>query len=79
MKTAIVYYSQHHGNTKKLVDAIAAKHDVTLITLHDRPLKTELGEYYYLIECAGCSYESYQELSKTEGFSFRFLGCFDVE
>ena len=31
MKTAIVYYSQHHGNTKKLLDAIAEKHDVTLI------------------------------------------------
>lgn len=29
MKTAIVYYSRHHGNTKKLVDAIggiAKKH-----------------------------------------------------
>ena len=25
MKTAIVYYSQHHGNTKKLLDAIADK------------------------------------------------------
>lgn len=31
MKTAIVYYSKHHGNTKKLVDAIAAKWSVTLI------------------------------------------------
>lgn len=31
MKTAIVYYSQHHGNTKKLLDAIAARNDVTLI------------------------------------------------
>lgn len=31
MKTAIVYYSQHHGNTKKLVDAIGAAFDVTLI------------------------------------------------
>ena len=31
MKTAIVYYSKHHGNTKKLLDAIAEKHDVTLI------------------------------------------------
>ena len=27
MKTAIVYYSTHHQNTKKLVDAIAAAHD----------------------------------------------------
>lgn len=31
MKTAIVYYSRHHGNTKKLLDAIAQGHDVTLI------------------------------------------------
>ena len=31
MKTAIVYYSKHHGNTKKLVDAIAAAHEVTVI------------------------------------------------
>ena len=31
MKTAIVYYSRHHGNTKKLVDAIAARYDVALI------------------------------------------------
>lgn len=31
MKTAIVYYSRHHGNTKKLIDAIAAKHDVTAL------------------------------------------------
>ena len=31
MKTAIVYYSQHHGNTKKLLDAIAAQEEVTLI------------------------------------------------
>lgn len=31
MKAAIVYYSKHHGNTKKLIDAIAAQHDVTVI------------------------------------------------
>ena len=33
MKTAIVYYSQHHGNTKKLLDAIAAQEEVTLINV----------------------------------------------
>lgn len=31
MKTAIVYYSKHHGNTKKLLDAISDKKDVILI------------------------------------------------
>ena len=33
MKTAIVFFSLHHGNTKKLVEAIAAQNDVTLIDL----------------------------------------------
>lgn len=31
MKTAVVYYSRHHGNTKKLLDAIARQFDLTLI------------------------------------------------
>lgn len=31
MKTAIVYESTHQGNTKKLLDAIAQKHEVVLI------------------------------------------------
>ena len=32
MSTAIIYYSEHHGNTKKLLDAIAAADpDVVLI------------------------------------------------
>ena len=31
MKTAIVYYSKHHGNTKKLLGAIAEQAEVTLV------------------------------------------------
>ena len=31
MKTAILYESAHHGNTKKLLDAIQARYEVTLI------------------------------------------------
>lgn len=33
MKTAIVYYSKHHGNTKKLLDEIAKNHDVDLFDI----------------------------------------------
>ncbi len=36
IKTAIVYYSKHHGNTKKLLDAIAAAEDVTLIDVTEQ-------------------------------------------
>ena len=36
-KTAIVYYSQHHGNTKKVLDAIADHdNDVTLIDVTEK-------------------------------------------
>ena len=35
MKTVIIYYSQHHGNTKMLLDAIAAHEEVTLINVVD--------------------------------------------
>ena len=44
MKTAIVYFSKHHGNTKKLVDAIAAAHEVTLINAADGA-GASLGEF----------------------------------
>lgn len=37
MATAIIYYSQHHGNTKKLLDAIAAAEDVRLIDVTEAP------------------------------------------
>ena len=38
MKTAIVYYSRHHGNTRKLLDAIAASDgSVTLVDVTEQP------------------------------------------
>ena len=38
MKTAIVYYSKHHGNTKQALDAItAADENVTLIDVTEYP------------------------------------------
>lgn len=33
VKTVILYYSKHHGNTKKLVDAIKDKYDVTAVDI----------------------------------------------
>ena len=37
MRTTIVYYSKHHGNTKRLLDAIAATEKVTLIDVTEHP------------------------------------------
>lgn len=44
MKTAIVYYSAHHENTKKLLDAISAGADVTLIDAA-KATDCDLSEY----------------------------------
>ena len=58
MKTAIVYYSQHHGNTKKLLDAIAAKHDVTLIDVVKEP-SADLTGYDRIGFASGIYYTSF--------------------
>lgn len=53
--------------------------EITLVTVHDRPQKTELGEYNYILECTNCTYEDYLSLTENEAFTFRFLGSFPVE
>lgn len=54
------------------------KRNMTLVAVHDRPLKTELGEYCYLIECEGCSYKDFLKISAKTDFVIRYLGSFDV-
>ncbi len=51
---------------------------ITLVTIHDRPLKTELGEYNYVIECSGGSFEDCKKFTEKSGLGFRWLGSFDV-
>ncbi len=68
MKTAIIYYSQHHGNTKKLLDAMAAADpDLTLIDVASAG-DVDLTEYDRLGIASGIYYSSYakQVLSYAE-------------
>ena len=58
MKTAIVYYSKHHGNTKKLLDAIAAKNEVTLIDVTAQQ-PVDLAEYDRIGFASGIYYASF--------------------
>ena len=58
MKTAIVYYSEHHGNTKKLLDAIAAQHEVALINVTKQP-ETDLSAYDRIGFASGIYYTSF--------------------
>lgn len=54
-KTAIVYYSQHHGNTKKLIDAIASKFEITMIDV-TLGITKDLSEYDYIGFASGIFY-----------------------
>ena len=67
MKTAIVYYSAHHNNTKKLLDAIAESNDVTLIdVIKDKT--ADLSQYDRIGFASGIYYSSFakQLLAYTE-------------
>lgn len=61
MKTAIVYYSKHHGNTKKVLDAIAKKHEVTLIDVTTNPT-TDLSGYDRVGFASGIYYSKFHKL-----------------
>lgn len=58
MKTAIVYYSTHHGNTKKLLDAIAEKNEVTLIDVTGHP-SADVSEFDRIGFASGIYYASF--------------------
>ena len=58
MKTVIVYYSRHHGNTKKLVDAIAARFDVALIDVTEN-MTVDLAGYDCIGFASGIYFSSF--------------------
>lgn len=60
MKTVIVYYSKHHENTKKLLSAIAKKHEVTLIDVTDDPA-TDLSSYDRIGFASGIYYSKFHK------------------
>lgn len=60
MKTAVVYYSKHHGNTKKVLDAIAEKFDITLINAAEIPI-ADLSEYDLIGFASGIYYSKFHK------------------
>ena len=68
------------GNAEDLTALMSEmeKLGMKLVTIHDRPLKSELGEYCYIIECFECSYRDYEKLVDKSRMDLRFLGCFNV-
>ena len=60
MKTAIGYFSTHHGNTKKLVEAIAEKNEVTLIDVTSDK-KVDLTEFDRIGFASGIYFSSFSK------------------
>ena len=60
MITAIVYYSRHHGNTKKLLDAISESNEVTLIDVTEQP-SADLSAYDRIGLASGIYYNSFSK------------------
>lgn len=60
MKIAIVYYSKHHNNTKKLIDAIAEKYDADLYDVTNTK-SADLSEYDLIGFASGIYYQTYQK------------------
>ena len=58
MNTVIIYYSKHHGNTKKLLDAIAATDEVALIDVTADPI-TDLSPFDRIGIASGIYYASF--------------------
>ncbi|MDD2647806.1 MAG: flavodoxin domain-containing protein [Eubacteriales bacterium] len=55
MKTAVVVMSKHHGNTRKLVDAIAREHEITVIDAGANS-STDLSGYDCIGFASGIAY-----------------------
>lgn len=55
MKTIIIYESTHHGNTKKLVEAIAAEHKIEAVSIENADA-IDLSGYDMVGLAAGIAY-----------------------
>ena len=70
------------GGTADDMAVLAAelkKQGVTLIAVHDRPLKTQLGQYSFLVECSYISGDTFARVTGNSSMSIRNLGSFDVK
>lgn len=61
MKTAIIYESKHHGNTKKVCDRIACECDVKLVEAKSVTSDFEWEDYEIIGFASGIAYKKFYE------------------
>lgn len=79
MKTAVIYYSKHHGNTKKILDVLCKDNEIHLIDA-TKTEKESLAEYDLIGFASGIYYSKFHksvlkfaEANFPEGKSVFFL------
>lgn len=60
MKTAIIYYSKHHSNTKKVLDYLCKDNDITLIDAAKSQAQ-DLSEYELIGFASGIYYSKFHK------------------
>lgn len=60
MKTAVIYYSNHHGNTKKVLDELAQKFEIILIDA-EKTSRAQLEEYDLIGFASGIYYSKFHK------------------
>ena len=66
------------GDLAELLES-AESLGLEIVAVHDRPEKTELGRYTYLIECAGGGSDAFAALRQSRPeFDLRYLGSFPL-
>lgn len=60
MKTAVIYYSKHHGNTKKILDFLCKENEIHLIDA-TKVKKESLAEYDLIGFASGIYYSKFHK------------------
>ena len=67
------------GDLAELLTSAEAN-GLEIVAVHDRPRKTELGSYSYLVEVAGGGSDAFEKLAaENPTFELRYLGSFPVK
>lgn len=67
------------GDAGDLMELLDAMDGLEIVSLHDRPEKTVIGRYVYMIECENAGYEDFEKLLGVNGFELTYYGAFPVK
>lgn len=66
------------GDLAELLTSVEAQ-GMEVVAVHDRPEKTELGRYTFLVECKGGGADAFDKVTaENPALSYRYLGSFPV-